>query len=70
MSKEKKNSEQTATGNDTLGVVSMSYGFQIGDHIFEIEADSEQKAMMTLVKEHWGWIDKLEKVELLGGCEK
>lgn len=61
---------ENTQGNGDLAVVSMSYGFKIGDHIFEIEADSEQEAMLILVKEHWGWIDKLEKVELLGGREK
>lgn len=53
-----------------LSGVSMSYGFQISKHIFEIEADSEKDAMMILVRDYWGWIDKNEKVELLGGREK
>lgn len=52
------------------GGVSNSYGFQIGKHIFEIEEDTERDAMLILVKDHWDWIDKLEKVELLGKIEK
>ena len=52
------------------GGVSNSYGFQIGEHIFEIEEDTERDAMLILVKDHWDWIDKLEKVELLGEIEK
>ena len=56
--------------NEVLADVSMSYGFQVGKHIFEIEANTEKEAMQKLISQFWEFIDKNEKVELLGGREK
>ena len=43
-----------------------TYGFKIGKHIIDIEADDEQIAFKILGKEFWDYIDKVEKIELLG----
>jgi len=70
MSKKEQTSDNQQTDNSSLGVVSISYGFQVGEHIIEIEADSEKEAMQKLVSEFWDFIDTNGKVELLGGREK
>jgi len=42
------------------------YGFEIGKHVIDIEAESEQKAFGILVKKFWNFIDDNGKVEMLG----
>lgn len=45
------------------------YGFEIGKHRIDIEAESEQKAMTILIKKFWNFIDDNGKIELLGECK-
>ena len=46
------------------------YGFQIGQHIIDIDSDDEKEAFKLLIENYWDLISEYEKVELLGLCTK
>lgn len=46
------------------------YGFQIGQHIVDIDSDDEKEAFKLLIENYWDLISEYEKVELLGQCTK
>ena len=59
---------------DLLGINVVSkcniYGFKVGKMTIDIEADTEQKAMIKLINEYWELIDKEGKIELYGLLQK
>lgn len=42
------------------------FGFEVGKHVMDIEAKTEQEAMQKLVKIYWHFIDDIGEVKLLG----
>ncbi|MBQ5874233.1 MAG: hypothetical protein IIW58_08830 [Bacteroidales bacterium] len=46
------------------------YGFQIGQHIIDIDSDNEKEAFKLLIENYWDLISEYEKVELIGQCTK
>lgn len=46
------------------------YGFEIGTQLIDIEAETEQKALIILIKKCWDAIDKHAKIQLLGKRDK
>ena len=46
------------------------YGFKVGKMTIDVEAETEQKAMIKLVNEYWELIDKDGKIELYGLLQK
>lgn len=46
------------------------YGFQIGQHIIDIDSNNEKEAFKLLIENYWDLISEYEKVELLGQCTK
>jgi len=46
------------------------YGFELHHSVIDIEAESEQKALIILVKKFWSSIDDAGKIELLGERSK
>ena len=46
------------------------YGFEIGQHVVDIDAKSEKKALIKLVKSYFDLIDSFGEIELLGEVSK